>query len=1235
MFVTLRFITIVLFVFASLMVPTEATKIYAWGRNQRGQLGTGSFSEFFALQEIPFYSELSVADVTFGYNFHFAILEDGSIYAAGANDRGQLGVGAFDQSLSLPWQISSLNPVLTRKNHNDVEQRKRNHHQVVSAGYVSANYMDSSINTLYGWGQNSGYVLGLQLSDNTVYNVPSVSEFIFTDLKNVISGHYCVYVTLLNDTVFVSGANQFGQLGLGFTPTHNAFSRMTFWDDVPLRYIVPSQSPHICAVAANGSLYCWGSNSVGQCGVDNFTGNVMTPTRVAFFDDEKYVIAQVSIGGNFTTVLTCGGKVFVFGSNEYGQLGQGYPDSLFGTPHPLPLEVTHLSNQNIVEIVTGTNQNYARSDKNEWFVWGGGQWGTLATGTSVSELLRPYLSTNLIERNITHISSGSQSISFYGWNDPFPKNRRATCDLVNECHLGVCDRNAKCTDFERGYGCACYAGFVGDGFSNSTGCIDIDECLENTHHCAPTATCVNNPGNYTCDCGIGFDGDGFNSKYGGSECSDIDECSETYQPPVCAQQGGQCNNTVGSYLCECASGYDGNGYLYGENATGCTDIDECANGYNNTCHSLAICTNTNGGYYCSCPTGYSGNGYDSCVDIDECSAEFPCDFNANCSNTIGGFTCQCTGGYTGNGIKKERNGQGCIDIDECKTGNFKCGDNEECVNKNGSYICSCMTGYSGDGHTCTPICSQGCNNGGKCVEPDFCDCSNTGYTGYSCSNRVDGTSRLYYKETVQQAVPTAVVGAVLVGSAAGGVSSFGIIGIIFGVLSNLQMVNNILLINVEFPEVVADVIGRFSWCNLHFLPPWVVRASSSGRQLLSIPQYAYLRHTIIFNLFPSNIFSFAVFFTCCILAFCFIYSAIYVILSLSKSIGVRLISGTALDNMKTKLNLFVMIPLLLGYMGMTMTSSLHLSYGSDIIDALYAGGFLYFLAILIQVLYVLGFALFILLLSHEFEILSKFNDWMSRKFNRENYGFIFGSFREGKRWWAAIQLTRKGLVSLCVGLLWFNTPVQIIAMILIQLIYGIMAIYYRPFRERYQLVADCIGTLLFIALYIVCFVFYGKTDNLTPAVIALFIICISIAITFVAVIIINSRGIPKLLWYKMSGKKSPAEQKQNAINFSAASEFPNHRASEMMSPRLLGDVELGNLTENTWKNGKASSGRKNRSEDFGSRRKRRSEINNEDGIYKKRRGTTLRNERLTQNRRPVIGQDSINEMSTSVLQLIS
>ena len=78
-----------------------------------------------------------------------------------------------------------------------------------------------------------------------------------------------------------------------------------------------------------------------------------------------------------------------------------------------------------------------------------------------------------------------------------------------------------------------------------------------------------------------------------------------------------CINSIGSYICQCQSGYTGSGvtcngtkisyFLTLKNVNVSSDINECAIGTDN-CDTHAVCTNTVGSFTCTCRSGYDGDG---------------------------------------------------------------------------------------------------------------------------------------------------------------------------------------------------------------------------------------------------------------------------------------------------------------------------------------------------------------------------------------------------------------------------------------------------------------------------------------------------------------------------------------------------------------------------------------------------------------------------------------------------
>ncbi|XP_028413932.1 fibrillin-1-like [Dendronephthya gigantea] len=146
-----------------------------------------------------------------------------------------------------------------------------------------------------------------------------------------------------------------------------------------------------------------------------------------------------------------------------------------------------------------------------------------------------------------------------------------------------------------------------------------------------------------------------------------------------------CNNTDGSFVCSCNSGYSGSGFT-------CTDKDECA--VKDSCDEYALCNNTVGSFICACKSGFSRDG-SNCTDNDECYTDKPCDVNAVCNNTVGSFACVCNSGFSGDGLN-------CTDMDECIIQD-PCDVNAMCNNTVGSFKCECNSGFFGNGFACAVV----------------------------------------------------------------------------------------------------------------------------------------------------------------------------------------------------------------------------------------------------------------------------------------------------------------------------------------------------------------------------------------------------------------------------------------------------------------------------------------------------------------------------------------------------
>ncbi|XP_063820322.1 fibrillin-2 [Pseudophryne corroboree] len=227
--------------------------------------------------------------------------------------------------------------------------------------------------------------------------------------------------------------------------------------------------------------------------------------------------------------------------------------------------------------------------------------------------------------------------------------------------------------------CGSIPGFTFDIHTGKA--VDIDECKEIPGICA-NGVCINQIGSFRCECPTGFS---YNDLL--LICEDIDECSNG---DYFCQRNADCLNSPGSYRCECSAGFK----LLPNGA--CIDRNECLE-IPNVC-SHGTCEDTQGSYRCICNNGFKvSRDRTMCMDIDECERQ-PCG-NGTCKNTVGSYNCLCYPGF------ELTHNNDCMDIDECVSYYGQRCRNGRCFNEIGSFICLCDEGYelTVDGKNCIDI----------------------------------------------------------------------------------------------------------------------------------------------------------------------------------------------------------------------------------------------------------------------------------------------------------------------------------------------------------------------------------------------------------------------------------------------------------------------------------------------------------------------------------------------------
>ncbi len=134
---------------------------------------------------------------------------------------------------------------------------------------------------------------------------------------DIAAGGYSTYAVMADGTVRAWGDNSSGQLGDGSTTERRSPVTVPSLTNVKK---VSAGRDHACALLGDGTARCWGDNSYGQLG-DNTTTRRTVPVAVTM--PSGVTFKQLAAGGAYTCALDRNDYVYCWGSNVYGQLGDG------------------------------------------------------------------------------------------------------------------------------------------------------------------------------------------------------------------------------------------------------------------------------------------------------------------------------------------------------------------------------------------------------------------------------------------------------------------------------------------------------------------------------------------------------------------------------------------------------------------------------------------------------------------------------------------------------------------------------------------------------------------------------------------------------------------------------------------------------------------------------------------------------------------------------------------------
>ena len=365
-------------------VLTSNGSLFMWGTNSFGELGDGTTVDSHYLIDISdnfqlLEDEMIVKVSTGGYHSS-ALTSFGRLFTWGLNSSGQLGVGSLTNRY-LPVDITTQFNLDEGENLVDV---------ALGTGFSSAL---TSAGRIFVWGSNGSGQLGNGTLDNALKPIDITENFNLEHEERIVKvslNYFHIASLTSKGRIFTWGGNNSGQLGNG------SYADELFPNDITNQFNLSEDDRiidisigvfHSTALTLKGRVFTWGRNSSGQLG-DGTLNTRLIPTDITSFFNLSHsdkVIGIDSRGYSHSSAYTLNGHLFLWGFNEDGRIGNGNQIDQ-STPFDITEFIGLNYNERIINSNLGSGHSSATTSEGRLFMWGRNSKGQLGDGTIIEKL---------------------------------------------------------------------------------------------------------------------------------------------------------------------------------------------------------------------------------------------------------------------------------------------------------------------------------------------------------------------------------------------------------------------------------------------------------------------------------------------------------------------------------------------------------------------------------------------------------------------------------------------------------------------------------------------------------------------------------------------------------------------------------------------------------------------------------------------------------------------------------
>ncbi len=259
----------------------------------------------------------------------------------------------------------------------------------IAAGYVHTCALDS-YGQAYCWGEND---IGQMGNGTTSVGEPIPVQVDMTVLPphgsqftSLAAGgaHTCGITNSNPPATFCWGYDSNGQIGDGGANTDRSRPTLIDTSNIGNDYFVSLSLGgfHSCGLTASGKIFCWGRDNQGQLGNNQPLQDQSIPAQVPF-PNGVTAFTSIAAGLFHTCAIANNGHAYCWGDDHFGQLGN---DSAFvDQASPVPVDMTLLGGAVFTNLKTGSYHTCGIASNGNTYCWGDNYYRQLGAGSSLSQ----------------------------------------------------------------------------------------------------------------------------------------------------------------------------------------------------------------------------------------------------------------------------------------------------------------------------------------------------------------------------------------------------------------------------------------------------------------------------------------------------------------------------------------------------------------------------------------------------------------------------------------------------------------------------------------------------------------------------------------------------------------------------------------------------------------------------------------------------------------------------------